>query len=69
MYIANPASTSLNKFVYWTGCEADASTRTWWFTGSASYTASQDALTGVRFYFDSGNISSGSFRLYGIKNS
>lgn len=40
-------------------------------TGSVGYASNSntDALTGVRFYFTTGNVASGEFRLYGIANS
>jgi len=40
-------------------------------TGSVGYASNSntDALTGVRFYFGTGNVASGEFRLYGIANS
>ena len=40
-------------------------------TGSVGYASNTntDALTGVRFYFTTGNVASGEFRLYGIANS
>lgn len=40
-------------------------------TGSVGYASNSntDALTGVRFYFSTGNVASGEFRLYGFANS
>lgn len=40
-------------------------------TGAVGYASQSgtEALTGVRFYFASGNVASGEFRLYGIANS
>lgn len=40
-------------------------------TGAIGYASNSntDALTGVRFFFNSGNVASGEFRLYGIANS
>jgi len=40
-------------------------------TGTVGYASNSgtDALTGVRFFFNTGNIASGQFRLYGIANS
>jgi len=34
--------------------------------GSASFTLNETALDGIRFVFDSGNITSGRFKLYGV---
>jgi hypothetical protein len=71
MYVSNPASTSLWKTIYGQAlCITSAATTS---MGSGSFWAqnyaSAEALTGVKFYFSSGNIVSGSARLYGIKNS
>ena len=69
MYIPNPSNTTLRKTVFSMGVVNSA------FDGAAQMTLAganfdlTSALTGIRFFFDSGNISSGTFRLYGIKNS
>lgn len=65
--IANPASTSLRKSIYYTG-NAIKSTELCSVVGAGMNTGT-GALTGVRFYMGSGNIASGIFRLYGIANS
>ena len=64
--VHNP-DESLKKSVKWDGV---------YMTGSDVYpifgaggNSSTSALTGVRFLMSSGNIASGEFRLYGIKNS
>jgi len=67
-YVYAPASTSLAKNFTFTGvCNTNAGGMQA-VTGSASNN-STSALTGVRFFASSGNIQSGKFRLYGIKNS
>jgi len=69
MYIPNPSNTTLRKTVYATGVLNNSS------TGASQMTLAGDnfdltsALTGIRFLMSSGNIDSGTFRLYGIKNS
>ena len=69
MYIPNPSNATLRKTVFATGVASSAN------NGAAQMTLAGDnfdltsALTGIRFYMSSGNISSGTFRLYGIKNS
>ncbi len=68
VHIANPASTSLVKSIHAVG-------RTVMSDGniaqihSVGYNTATTAMTGIRFYDWSGNIGSGTFRLYGIKNS
>jgi hypothetical protein len=70
-WVFNPASTTLDKNIKWFFQGFSETTDTAQTTlGSGRYkdTGSTDALTGVRFYMSSGNIS-GTFRLYGYKNS
>jgi hypothetical protein len=69
MYVPTPASTTINKriygdFVYQGETGSDLSRSS--FAGY--YVSSTSALTGVRFAPDAGTFS-GTFRLYGIKNS
>jgi len=67
MYIYSPSNTSIQKLISVTGTNiAGTTTRTANSIGSNSGTG---ALTGIRFLTDSGNIATGSFRLYGISNS
>lgn len=68
IHLHNPASTSLRKGLYATGYAVNAigNTAMAYAVGSNSGTG---ALTGLRLYASSGNIVSGSFRLYGIVNS
>lgn len=68
MTINNPSSTTNKKVVYWIGGSQDASTSLNRLAGAGSGNAIT-ALTGVRFLAGSGNITSGTFRLYGIANS
>jgi len=69
MYVPNPASTTANKRVFgdfvYQGESTNAIAKSS-FVGT--YTGSASALTGVRFLPDGGTMS-GTFRLYGIKNS
>lgn len=68
-YIPNPSSTSVNKYIYGTGTAAAASGgfRSYNFFTTAGYIGT-GAMTGISFYIQSGNITTGKFRLYGISN-
>lgn len=68
MYISNPSSTSLMKLLYGIGSSmgAGGGSSVCFFSG---LNTSLSAVTGVQFFFNTGNIVSGSVRLYGIKNS
>ena len=69
MRIFHPASTSLQKTVSFEGVSLyTASPRATMFNGTGANTGTS-ALTGVQFFTSSGNITSGTFRLYGISNS
>ena len=69
-YIHNPASTTSYKAIYGTfvsGFDNNDAARTTNLYGANNTDTS--ALTGIRFLMSTGNISAGTFRLYGIKNS
>ena len=67
--VTQPAITTNTKMITYQGSYVDGSNRVGWILGAGDYSASQNALTGVRFIMSSGNITSGVFRLYGVKNS
>ena len=69
MYIPNPSNTTLQKTVFATGVANTASIGSAQMTLVGSNFGSTAAITGIRFLMSSGNINSGTFRLYGIKNS
>jgi hypothetical protein len=62
-----PTSTATIKSISWNGSMVGDSNRV--LFGSGQFQTSFQALTGVRFYYASGNILTGVFRLYGIANS
>lgn len=68
LWFSNPTSTTQRKSVNW-ACSwpglsfSDAQLP---YTGGGSFWGSTAALTGVRFFLDSGNILTGNFRLYGL---
>jgi len=66
--VHSPANTSIKKFFDIYGSCFDSSSSLRSQSGSAMINLTS-ALTGVRFYTDLGNISTGTFRLYGIKKS
>jgi len=69
MYIPNPSNTTLQKTIFATGVANTASIGSAQMTLVGSNFGSTAAITGIRFFMSSGNINSGTFRLYGIKNS
>ena len=68
MYVNSPASTSLTKNVYFQSSATNDSAALITLNGTG-FNSGTSALTGIRLYGSSGNLSSGSFRLYGIANS
>jgi hypothetical protein len=65
--IYDPSNTAKNKQIYIDLTYAtllgySAATRVY-----AQYTGSTSAINAIKFFFDSGNIASGTFKLYGIK--
>jgi hypothetical protein len=69
MYLPNPSNTTVRKAIFCTGVSEDAYAGVRHVTLSGTNISATTALTGIRFYMSSGNISTGTFRLYGIKNS
>ena len=67
IYIHNPSSTTLGKTLYVQGV-TESSADVYAMNGFASNSGT-GALTGLRLYFDTGNIVEGKFRLYGISTS
>lgn len=68
LWVASPTSTALEKTMYWIGSGVNASGEAQTSQGAGHNTGTA-ALTGIRFFASSGNIASGTFRLYGIQNS
>jgi len=66
--IHNPLSTNSYKYITYNFALLNAAP-TIFFSGSAGVvlTDSTAALSGITFYYSSGNITAGSFKLYGIK--
>ena len=68
IYIPFPSVTGVNRQVWWTGTQV-ASSNPYIMHGSSTYFSDNaSAVSGIRFFTMSGNIT-GTFRLYGIKNS
>ncbi len=65
--IKNPASTSLGKSFEFSGSAISGTVVR--NPGGAAGNTGTSAMTGIRFQMSSGNITSGTFRLYGVKNS
>ncbi len=65
IHVRMPTSTTLQKIINWIGETLDDAGRIGWASGVGSNTGT-GALTGVRIFAASGNIASGTFRLYGV---
>ena len=70
MFLHKPSSTSTYKNIHWTALH--------WINsvncvsnvyGAGSFDANTTAVTGVQFFQSSGNLTSGTIRLYGLSNS
>lgn len=69
MYIYRPATAANMKSISWHGVTRQSAGTTCYDCGSGQHTNTANALTGIRFLPDSGTITTGTFRLYGIANS
>lgn len=64
--LSNPSNTSNYKVMRWLmGYFRLTSTRLVWNSGVASYVGGTGAVTGIQFYFQTGNIASGTIYIYG----
>ena len=63
--LSDPSNTTFYKSFRYTNNQCNASTLLVAGVGGAMWN-STTAITGVRFYFDSGNIESGQFDLIGL---
>lgn len=68
IYVSKPSTTNRYKTVMWQGSHTFGNNPNT-MNGVGWYSSSDAALTGVRLLFAGGATFSGSFRLYGIKNS
>ena len=66
--IHNPSSTSIIKSIDYYGV-ARATSEANVISGGGWNTDTGNAMTGLRLFASSGNITSGTFRLYGIKKT
>ena len=69
--IMDPLQTSYNKVLFNRNCHVGANDNNAAFqfvsSGLIRFTANTTALSGITFFFSSGNIDGGVFKLYGIK--
>jgi hypothetical protein len=68
----DPANTTSRKQFNWIGSQVASSGNSFRHStllGSGRFNGGTGAVTGVRFIFSTGNVSTGTFRLYGIKKS
>lgn len=69
IWVHHPSSTTLPKAVEWQGSSHHATAPTLHSITGAGGNTGTGALTGIQILAASGNITSGTFRLYGIKKS
>jgi hypothetical protein len=69
LIIPNPASTTTNKIITQQAAYQLNGGVYVFSAGAGSYTGGQGALDGLRFYMNTGNIATGNFYVYGVKNA
>jgi hypothetical protein len=69
MYVSNPSVATKQKHINWQGVAGATAGQSRAISGAGTHLNDTNALTGIRFYPASGTITTGTFRLYGIKNS
>lgn len=68
VYIPSPSSTSLQKYIYGYAISGGSQWRPYWSVISGG-NVNTTALTGVQFYYATGNIVTGVFSLYGLRKT
>ena len=70
LYLFNPASTTFVKhFMSTVQSNGDGTSIYSWVSRNAGYGNTTSAVDGIKFQMSSGNIDSGTIKLYGIKDS
>ena len=69
VHISKPSSTGLQKPIYGMGAGVRGDGVSMMYFCNGMYYSAATAVTGLRFFFNSGNISVGTFRLYGVAKS
>lgn len=70
LYFSAPSSSSVKKMFWGSGGYAEQSdSNVYSYIFSGKYNTDSDAIDAVQLYFSSGNIASGEFILYGIRES
>jgi len=67
IYITNPSESALRKLIRAAVVYIDAGDRLWVVSVAGRYKGTTNAIDGIRFLFETGNITSGLFKLYGIR--
>jgi hypothetical protein len=65
IYLTNPSSASKRKILNWQGGGLQDDGSTEYFSGTGSNTTTS-AIDAIRFLMNTGNIASGTFKLYGV---
>ena len=66
MTIYNPSESTFTKNINFMSAGRDLSPNTAMNTGAFSYEGDEFAIDGVQFFYASGNVSTGTFKLYGV---
>jgi hypothetical protein len=66
LYMYNPTETTFTKSLNFISCGRDLSPNTANNIGAFSFEGNESAIDGVQFFMNSGNIESGTFKLYGV---
>ena len=69
VYIPNPSDTGEKTQIWWQGGYHSNGNEQQSVIGTGCYDSAAEDLDAVRFQMESGNISTGNFALYGLKNS
>ena len=66
MNISSPSETNMAKLIRWSGMYYHENERLGHVNGAGANMTDFGAMTGLRFFFDSGSVATGIFKLYGV---
>ena len=64
--ISSPSAANMAKLIRWSGMYFHENERLGHMNGAGANMTTFGAMTGLRFFFDSGSVATGIFRLYGV---
>ena len=69
IWLPDPSDTAYYKFISWEGSHSDGSGNCQINTGGGNYHSNTNAITGVKFFLNTGNFVAGRITMYGLAHA